>query len=362
MNQQGLLQIIAEDGSCNPDLEPELDVEALRYLYKTIVLTREVDRKALSLQRQGRISVYIPCEGQEAAAAGSAYTLSPGDWLFPYPRDLAALLIWGYPIGRQLAWYMGYPALTLLERWGPSFPEGSIRYVGPYIPIATQIPHAVGTAWAAKLRGDQAVTLVYFGDGATSEGDFHEALNFAGVFQVPIVFFCENNQYAISVPIERQTASESLAIKAVAYGFSGEQVDGNDVLAIYRATKAAVDKARAGGGPTLIEAVTYRIGPHTTSDDPMLYQRPEEIERWRARDPIIRFRRYLEAKDLWNDSDEAELHAEAERRFAEAIAEVEALPKRLDPELIFEQMYAELPPILKEQRESMIKYLKQEAR
>lgn len=223
-----------------------------------------------------------------------------------------------------------------------------VNYVSGSAPIATQIPHAVGVALAAKLRGDPIVTLAYFGDGATSENDFHTGMNFAGVYKTPTIFFCQNNHWAISVPVEKQTASETIAIKAKAYGFEGVRVDGNDVLAVYRTTTEAVEKARKGGGPTLIEAVTYRIGPHSSSDDPKRYRSEEELEEWQKRDPLIRFRRYLEKKGIWSEAEEKKAQDDASHQLDQAIAHAEKLP-RPALETLFTDVYEEMPWHLEEQ-------------
>jgi len=232
---------------------------------------------------------------------------------------------------------------------GSRAPEG-INVMPVSVPVGTQTLHAVGLAWAAKLKGDKIITLVFFGDGATSKGDFHEAMNFAGVFKTPTIFFCQNNQFAISVPRSLQTASKTIAQKAIAYGFDGIQVDGNDLFAVFTATKEAVEKARSGGGPTLIEGVTYRFGPHTTADDPTKYRTEEEIEPWKSLDPLIRLRLYLKEKKLWNEGVENKLTGEAQKEIDQAVKEAEAIPT---PEIeeIFNYVFAEMTPPLKEQME-----------
>ena len=220
-------------------------------------------------------------------------------------------------------------------------------------PVGTQIPQAVGVAWAAKIRKEDIVTLTYFGDGATSEGDFHAGMNFAGVFKTPTIFFCKNNQWAISVPVSKQTASKTLAQKALAYGFDGVRVDGNDLLAVYAVTKAAADKARSGGGPTMIEAVTYRMGPHSSSDDPTRYRSKDEVDTWAKRDPIERMRKYLELKGLWSKDSEDKLRIELEDLLQTTIKEVERSPPP-PIETLFTDVYAELTPQLKEQMEAFL--------
>jgi pyruvate dehydrogenase E1 component alpha subunit len=232
---------------------------------------------------------------------------------------------------------------------GSRAPDG-VNMMPVSIPVGTHPLHAVGTAWAAKIKGDKIVTLSYFGDGATSKGDFHEAMNLAGVFKAPTLFFCQNNQFAISVPRKIQTASETIAQKAIAYGMDGIQVDGNDLFAVYAVTKEAVDKARSGGGATLIEGVTYRFGPHTTADDPTKYRKEDEIERWKPLDPLVRLRLYLKERGIWSDEVEKRMTEEAQKEINQAVIDAEAVPA---PELeeIFKYVYAEMTPQLKEQME-----------
>jgi 2-oxoisovalerate dehydrogenase E1 component alpha subunit len=308
----------------------------------------------LSLQRQGRIGFYVPSVGEEAAQVGSAMALSSDDWVFPAYREPGAALWRGMPLDLLVAQAHGNSLDPQKGRQMPShFGDPSIRFVTPSSPVGTQIPMAVGAGWAAKIRGDPIVSLVYFGDGATSEGDFHAGMNFAGVFKVPVVFFCKNNQWAISVPVDRQTAAKTLASKARAYGFEGVRVDGNDLLAVFAATKLAVDGARAGGGPTMIEAVTYRLGPHSSSDDPARYRPKEEVEYWEARDPIERLRRYLEGKGLWTKAWESALRKEVEDLVSETVRRVEKAPPP-PLESLFEDVYADLPPHLREQMEAFL--------
>jgi len=347
-----MVQILALDGSYDEELEAELDLKEddLLKLYRWMVTARVFDERALALQRQGRLGTYAPLQGQEAAQVGSAYALKPEDWMFPSYREHVVQVM------RGQRW------LDILIYWGGS-EEGNripqnVNNFTICIPIGTQILHAVGAAWAAKIRGDKLATIVYFGDGATSEGDFHEGLNFAGVFKTPTVFFCQNNQYAISLPRTMQTASETLAQKAFAYGFEGIQVDGNDVLAVYKVTKEALEKARNGGGPTMIEAVTYRLSHHTTADDWTRYRSKEEVEQWKQKDPIVRFRRYLEQKGLWGAKDEETLWEGAKAEISKIVEEYEATPKR-DVEDIFKYMYAEMPWHLKEQLEDLREFLKE---
>ena len=349
-------QILREDGTLVDErLKPPLRDEELIELYRWMIRARTYDERALALQRQGRIGTYAPLSGQEAAQAGSAYALEPQDWLFPSYREHLAMAM------RGLSW------VQLLMYWGGledgmRIPEG-VNVFTVSIPIATQLLHAVGYAWAAKMRGDDVATIVYFGDGGTSEGDFHEALNFAGVFQTPTIFFCQNNQYAISVPRTRQTRAETLAQKAIAYGVEGVQIDGNDVLAVYKVTRWAVEKAHAGGGPTLIEAITYRYGHHTTADDWTRYRSKEEVEEWKQRDPLKRLRLYLEGQGLWDEAQEQRAWEEAKAEVAEAVQEYERIrAQERDVEEIFKYMYAEMPWHLREELEDLRQYLRERAR
>ena len=344
-----LLQVIKPTGDYVEKMEPEISRDELRRLYRVMVLARSLDVRGLQLQRSGRIGFFIGGMGQEAAHIGSAYALKPEDWVFPAYREIGSMLLRGITLKQLLNHYFANAEDVQKGRQITNlFGLKSINYVSGSAPIATQIPHAVGVALAAKLRGDPIVTLAYFGDGATSENDFHAGLNFAGVYKTPTVFFCQNNHWAISLPVERQTASETIAIKAQAYGFEGIRVDGNDILAVYRTTKEAVDKARRGGGPTLIEAVTYRMGPHSSSDDPKRYRAEEELEEWQKRDPLVRFRKYLVKKGIWSDTDEKKAQADANRELDEAVAYAEKLP-RPALETLFTDVYAEMPWHLEEQ-------------
>jgi pyruvate dehydrogenase E1 component alpha subunit/2-oxoisovalerate dehydrogenase E1 component alpha subunit len=322
----------------------------LRDLYRGMLRIRTVDERMMTLQRQGRIGFYGACTGQEAACIGSAYALEPTDWIFPALREAAAMLLRGYPLVPYLGQVFGNRADETKGRQMPSHPASKrVNQFSWGSCIATQLPHAVGAAWAAKLKGDKTVCLAYLGDGATSENDFHVAMNFAGVYRVPVVFVCQNNHWSISESTKQQTASETLAIKAQAYGFEGVKIDGNDAVAVYQATRAAVEKARRGAGPTFIEAETYRIGAHSSSDDPSRYRDPAEVEVWKQRDPIDALQRLLFAEKLLSAEEDAKLRAELLEEVNAAIAEAEKQP---DPEplSLFDDVYAELPWHLREQR------------
>jgi pyruvate dehydrogenase E1 component alpha subunit len=338
------LQILDPEGHLDRDLEPQLPPDTLRMLYHFMVLARQLDRRMLSLQRQGRMGTFAPLMGQEAAQVGSAFALEATDWLVPSFRDAAAYLIRGLSPTSILLYYMGHEK-------GNKIPEGQ-RDLPVNIPVASQLPHAVGIALAARVRHDPCAVLTYLGDGATSEGDFHEACNFAGVFQLPIVFLCQNNQYAISHPRERQTRARTLAQKAIAYGFDGLQVDGNDLLAVYVATRDALARAKAGKGPTFIECITYRLSLHTTADDPSRYRSKVEEGEWQKKDPIPRFRDYLKGKGLWDEAWQERLERDIEAEIRHAVEEAEAEPE-FDPADMFDHVFATKPPFLKAQQKEL---------
>ncbi|MBS7531233.1 pyruvate dehydrogenase (acetyl-transferring) E1 component subunit alpha [Hazenella sp. IB182353] len=305
-----------------------------KQFYQWMVYIRSFDRRAILLQRQGRIGTYAPLEGQEAAQVGSAYALTAQDFVFPSYREHGVALVQGMPLTQIFLYWMGRVE-------GCKAPT-DVRVLPPAVPIATQIPHAVGAAWASKLKKEKEIAIAYFGDGATSEGDFHEACNFSGVFQVPVILFCQNNGYAISVPFSRQSASETVAEKAKAYNFPGYRVDGNDVLAVYDVTKRAIERARRGEGPTLIEAVTYRKGSHTTADDARRYRPQAEVDEWiKERDPIARYRKLLVLDGLLDEREDEDWRKECDEKIDQAIREAESLTP-LPPEHVFTHLFAQL--------------------
>ncbi|GIU92493.1 MAG: pyruvate dehydrogenase (acetyl-transferring) E1 component subunit alpha [Acidimicrobiia bacterium] len=316
-------------------------------LYRAMVVARSYDRKCVALQKQGRLATYAPFEGQEAAQIGSAAALEPDDWMVATYRDAAAMWAQGYPMELLVAGRTGD------ERGGS--PPDHVNVLPPSITVGGHMVHAVGLAWAERLQGSSRIAITYFGDGATSEGDFHEALNFAGVYGVGCVFFCQNNGWAISMPRSAQTASETIAQKAIAYGMPGVQVDGNDLFAVYEVTRQAVERARAGEGPTLIEAVTYRLGPHTTSDDPGRYRDAGEVEEWRRRDPLERVRIFLSERGRWDPEWQAEVEEKAAREVERAVELAESLPPPA-PGDVFGGMFESPPRHLREQQATLELY------
>jgi pyruvate dehydrogenase E1 component alpha subunit len=338
------LQVLDENGKVDEKLMPNLPSKQIKGLYELMILMRTFDDKAFSLQRQGRIGTYIQFKGQEASQLGSAYVLQDKDWMFPMYRSGGALIVRKHPMHQLLQYYGG-------DARGQKSAE-NINNFPISIAVGTQTPHAVGCAWASKLKKEKVVSLVYTGDGGTSRGDFHDALNFAGINQVPCIIVVENNQYAISTPRKKQTAAETIAQKAIAYGVKGIQVDGNDVFAVYKATKEAVDNARAGKGPTLIETITYRMADHSTSDDAKKYRSDKEVREWAKKDPILRLEKYMKANKLLDDKYKQEVAKKAKEKVEK---EVEVYEKIEDPnpEDIFKYTYAEPTENLKEQFEEI---------
>lgn len=337
------LSILDEKGEVDSELEPDISADTLIRLYRTMLLARRFDERMFNLQRQGRIGTFAPISGQEAAHLGAVAPLRPSDWLVPAFRETGAEIWRGRSLESILAYFNGF------NEAGEIPPEMNNLPIS--VPVGSQIVHAVGVAWAMKYRQTDDVAVAFFGDGATSQGDFHEGLNFAAVFAVPAIFVCQNNQWAISIPLSKQTRSQTLAQKAIAYGMPGIQVDGNDILAVYAATQEAIARARAGQGPTLIECVTYRMSVHTTADDPKRYRADEEVEPWKKKDPIIRFQRYLEQKKLTNDAALEKMEAEVLEEIQTSVDRAEAqMKKMVDPMVMFDHMYADMPPYLKAQK------------
>ena len=338
------LQVLDEEGNCDEALMPKLSNDDIKKMYEVLVLIRAFDQKAFNMQRQGRLGTYIQFKGQEACQVGSAYALHDNDFIFPMYRNSGLLIARKQPIVQVLQYWSG-------DERGQKAPD-NVNNFPIAIPVATQVVHAVGAAWAAKLRGTKQVAATYFGEGATSKGDFHEAMNFAGVFNVPVVFICENNQYAISVPRKKQTHADTIAQKAIAYGFGGIQVDGMDIFAVYKAAKEAVDKARSGKEPTLIECFTYRMGDHSTSDDASRYRSKEELEAWQKKDPIERLEKYMKEKGLLDDNYKKKVLEQSQQTIEKSVTEFEKMPPA-DPRDIFKYVFAEMTPQQKEEMEEM---------
>jgi 2-oxoisovalerate dehydrogenase E1 component alpha subunit len=333
-----------------------LTKEDLVSMYRTMLSQRLFDERCMNLQRSGRIKFYVPSAGQEACQVGSGWALREDDWVFPAYRELGVALVRRVPLTWLINQFFGNKDDLTKGRQMPNhYGYKEFGYLSPSSPIATQIPHAVGAAYAFKLQKKDRVSIVYFGDGATSEGDFHTGMNFAGAWKTPTIFFCQNNQWAISCPTDKQTGSETFAQKAIAYGFEGIRVDGNDVLAVYAATKDAAAKARSGGGPTMIEAYTYRLGPHSTSDDPRRYHPGGWLEEAKAKDPIPRFRAFLEKRGLWSDDEQKEHEERSKTEVNEAIKNAESLgppPVRT----LFDDVYGAEPASSAEQREELRRF------
>ena len=293
------LKILDEKGNVDSTLLPNFSDNDLKKIFEIFILSRQFDQRALQLHAEGRLGTYASILGQEASQIGSAYALEKTDWIFPSFREMGVYITLGYPIWMLFQYWTG-------DERGMKTPEG-LNIFPVSVPVGTHMVHAVGAAFAAKVKGHQTVSVTYFGDGGSSKGDFHEGLNIAGVYKLPVVFICQNNQWAISLPREKQTAAKTIAQKAYSYGFEGIQVDGNDIFAVYKATKDALEKARAGKGPTLIECFTYRMADHTTADDASRYRPKEELEKWKSKDPLLRLKLYMEKKGIWTQAYEDEV-------------------------------------------------------
>ena len=344
------LSILNEKGRLDKKLEPDISEDDLLQLHRVMVLGRRFDERLLNLQRQGRIGTFPPIKGQEATQLGTIAHLRSSDWMVPAFRETAAELWRGRSLESIIIYNNGFNEGIDIPNNRNDMPIS--------VPVGSQIIHAVGLGWAAKYREQDDVIMTFFGDGATSQGDFHEGLNFAAVFQTPVIFVCQNNQWAISVPLSKQTRSKTLAQKALAYGMPGIQVDGNDILAVYSAAKEAVERARSGGGPTLIECVTYRLMMHTTADDPSRYRTDEEVAKWTKRDPLPRFEKYLIEKGVLSEDKVAEIESEVLDEIQAAVDRAENQMAAMgDPMDMFNHAYAELPPYLKEQKAELAREL-----
>jgi pyruvate dehydrogenase E1 component alpha subunit/2-oxoisovalerate dehydrogenase E1 component alpha subunit len=349
----GLYRVLRDDGSADPKTDPFLPAEVLWRAYREMRRLRLIDARMVVLQRQGRVGFYGACTGQEATPIATGLVLEKDDWVYPALREQSVMLVRGFPLTKFLAQVFGNAGDVNKGRQMPSHQSGrEVNQVSWSSCIGPQIPQAVGTAWAMKLKKTRSVAVGFCGDGATSQPDFHNAMNFAGVFKVPAVLVCQNNHWSISVPTEKQTASRTIAVKGRAYGVPAVRVDGNDLLAVYKVLSDACARARDGKGPTFIEAVTYRIGAHSTSDDPTRYRSDAEVEMWKKKDPLDRLRAYLVRQSLLDDAADARLEEELTAEISAAVTEVEAFPMPAR-ETIFEDVFAKPTWNLVEQREQL---------
>jgi pyruvate dehydrogenase E1 component alpha subunit len=351
----GVIRIMRDDGSVDPDRDPGLSDADLISLYRAMVTVRLLDDRMVTLQRQGRIGFHVGSLGEEAAILGSTFAMRKNDWIFPCYREFGSALFRGLALSAYLDNMFGNANDQVKGRQMPdhvTYRAGN--FCSTTSPVGTQITHAVGVAWAARICKDDVATISYFGDGATSTNDFHAGMNFAAVFKAPAIFFCRNNGWAISTPASKQTASASFAEKGLAYAVPFLRCDGNDLLAVVAATREAIARAARGEGPTLIEAITYRISGHTTNDDPKAYQQEDEIEVWKKLDPVARMRRLLCARGLWNDAEQAALEAGFQQELKQAISVAEKVPPP-GPKTMFEDVYAEMPWHLEEQCEKLLR-------
>ncbi|MBX9880294.1 MAG: pyruvate dehydrogenase (acetyl-transferring) E1 component subunit alpha [Candidatus Obscuribacterales bacterium] len=346
------LSIVDEEGNVDKALEPKLSDKELLDMFRWMLYSRRVDERQLNLQRQGRIGTFPQSTGHEAIGLGSVFAIEKSDWFVPAYRELVCFLYRGWPLERLLLYWAGFEE-------GAVPPEG-VNDLPICVPVASQLLHASGIGMANNIKGENKVVLTYFGDGSSSEGDFHEGINFAAVFNAPVIFVCENNQFAISEPLHKQTRTKTIAQKAVGYGVPGVRVDGNDVLAVYVATKEAIERARKGEGPTLLDCLTYRYTPHTTADDPKKYRSDEEAQKWAKREPLIRFAKYLEKKGLLNDEKRQKMETEIDEEIKEAVKKMETLAKSkelMEPLAMFDFLYADVPVHLEVQKHELAESL-----
>ncbi|MBC7997238.1 MAG: pyruvate dehydrogenase (acetyl-transferring) E1 component subunit alpha [Leptolyngbya sp.] len=347
------LSILNENGELDKELEPKIDPKGLIEMYRYMLLARRTDERMLLMQRQGRCGTFPQSSGHECISMASIFNINKDDWHVPAYRELAGLLWRGWPLESILLYWNGFEE-------GAAPPEG-VNDLPVCVPIASQLLHAAGIGMAINMEKTEKVVMTYFGDGASSEGDCHEALNFASVFKAPVVFMCLNNQYAISVPLSRQMACETIAQRAVAYGMPGIRVDGNDVLAVYQAAKEAVERARRGEGPSLIECLTYRVTPHTTSDDPKRYRSDEETKEWVLKDALPRFAKYLDQKGVLPEAKRLEMEEEIDKTIKAAVQKAEVMfqsDELLNPLHMFDYLFADMSPALQEQRDELAEHFK----
>jgi 2-oxoisovalerate dehydrogenase E1 component alpha subunit len=354
-----MVQILGEDGNIiDKRKEPRIQESTLLKMFEMMVLVRLLDEKGMRLQRQGRISFNIPSTGQEATQIGAVAALKQNDWVVPAYREPGMAFYRGMPL-RDLInhWFLNNQDPQKGRRLPGLFGSKELRFVNASAPIGTQVVHAAGIGFASQIKKEKDVNIVFFGDGATSSNDFHSGMNFGGVFKVPTIYFCQNNQWAISVPLSRQTAAKSIVDKAVGYGVPGVQIDGNDILAVFKTVKEAASKARKGGGPTLIEAITYRMGPHTSSDDPTKYRPKNELEKWKRLEPIGRFEKYLLEKGTITDQSRNEIRNKFDEEINDLISTAETLPPP-PLETLFEDVYSDILPHLSEQLDELTDFVR----
>jgi pyruvate dehydrogenase E1 component alpha subunit len=346
-------QVLDESGNVDEELEPELGEEQLVRLYRSMYLAREGDQRMLKLQRQGRVGTFGPSTGQEACVCAPVLAMTDKDWFVSAFREFGGYAARGVPLSRIYLYHNGYEEGNVADPPGRTLPIS--------VPVSTQLLHAAGIGYAMKYLGEKdSAAVAFFGDGGTSQGEFHEALNFAAVWKSPAVFICQNNQWAISTPRSKQTASETLAQKAIAYNMPGVQVDGNDALAVYRAAKEALDRAHAGDGPTFIEAVTYRLMMHTTSDDPKKYRSEDDVQEWWKKEPLVRFKLYLEKKGIWNDDKQSSMESEVKEEINAAVKEFESMTG-FKPDAPFDHVFGTSHDVIEEQRAEFLRNLRKES-
>jgi pyruvate dehydrogenase E1 component alpha subunit/2-oxoisovalerate dehydrogenase E1 component alpha subunit len=347
-----LHQVIAPDGTRVGPL-PSVEEKTMLAMYRAMLLNRLLDERMMILQRQGRIGFYGACTGQEASPVGTVAAIADTDWIFPGLREGVSMLYRGFPLDRYIAQVFGNALDVTKGRQMPSHQAArSVAYVSWSSVIGVQLPQAVGAAWAARIRGERAVTVAFCGDGATSTSDFHVALNFAGVYKAPCIIICQNNHWSISVPTARQTASRTIAEKAYAYGLPFARVDGNDVLAVYGAVREARERALSGGGAAFLEMLTYRIGAHSSSDDPRVYRDEREVEEWRKKDPLERYRRWLISEGFWDERRDSELRSKLDGEIKTALTRAESAPPP-EVDTLFDDVFEDVPSWLSEQREDL---------
>jgi len=354
-----LIQYLDYEGKPIQDFTDPFTEADLKKMYYTMAVSRAADEKSANLVRQGKSYFYAQASGHEVAQVASVWALGEQDWIFPYHRSIPAIFARGYTLGEFFLEVMGKADAVNRGRQMPNhFGKRALKLVTPSSTVGNQIPQAVGTALASQLRGEDAVSIVYFGEGATSQGDFHVGMNFAGVYNTPTIFFCENNQYAISVPMRMQAAAHTISMEACGYEFPGYQVDGNDFMAVYLTTKKAVERARNGNGPSLIEAMTYRLGAHSSSDDASRYRTDDELKGWMEKGPIKRLLGYIRHNGYYTEDWYAEINEKVKSDIDMAVKEADSRPVP-EPESMFDDVFAETTPHIARQKARFLTHLEQ---